>query len=530
MMDRPSVAPQERTRLAEVLGAFSLASDLAMGLPAEHGLRSCYISMHLADEIELPPQEKADLYYASLVKDGGCTCSSSQMATFLAGDEMAAIADLATRNQDDELAMLSWVAQHVASGAPFATRAKRMLEFLLHSRELEREGAAGECEVAQRIASRLQLSQTVQNALLACLERWDGKGMPRGLRGEAIPLIARIMGMAALAEIFHRTAGRKAAEKMALERKGKGFDPLVVDAFLALSGNPNFWEALEGEKSVWETVLSMEPDSRDRYIDGAQLDDAALAFADFVELKSPRFAGHSRGVAALADRISAGMKLPGTELPIIRRTAITHDVGLVTVPAFTLQKPDRALSQAERERLRLHPYHSERILSKVPAFQSSAILAGAHHERMDGQGYYRGLSGRSIPLGARIVAVADVFDELTHDLPGRPALEASAALHVLRQEAGSNLDPEAVEGLLEELGEAGQHLRPRREAWPAGLTDREVEVLRSAAQGATRQQVADALFLSENTVRHHLENIYGKIGVSSRAGAVLFAVEHDLLR
>ena len=135
--------------MAEVLGAFSLASDLAMGLPAEHGLRSCYISMHLADEIELPPQEKADLYYASLVKDGGCTCGSSQMATFLAGDEMAAIADLVTRNQDDDLAMLGWVAQHVASGAPFATRAKRMLEFLLHSRELEREGAAGECEVAQ---------------------------------------------------------------------------------------------------------------------------------------------------------------------------------------------------------------------------------------------------------------------------------------------------------------------------------------------------------------------------------------------
>jgi len=516
--------------LAEVLGAFSLASDLAMGLPAEHGLRACYISMHLAEEIELPAQEKHDLYYAGLVKDGGCTCSSSQMATFLAGDEMAAIADLVTRNQDDELAMLSWVAQHVASGASFATRAKRILDFLVHSRELERDGAAGECEVAQRIASRLRLSQGVQNALLSCVERWDGKGMPRGLRGETIPLVSRIMAVAALVEILHRAGGSKAAGKLISERKGKSFDPLVVDAFLSLSQKPSFWAALEEEQSVWETVLSMEPDSRDRYIDGAQLDDAALAFADFVELKSPRLAGHARGVAALADRISAGMKLPETELPIIRRAAIMHDVGLVTVPAFTLQKPDRALSQAEHERLRLHPYHGERILGKVPAFQSSALSVGAHHERMDGQGYYRGLSGRNIPLGARMVAAADLFDDLTHDSPGRPALEASAALEAIRQEAGSNLDPEVVQALLEELGEAGQRLRPRREAWPAGLTDREVEVLRSAAQGSTRRQVAEALFLSENTIRHHLESIYSKIGVGSRAGAVLFAVEHDLLR
>ena len=266
----------EPTRLAEVLGAFSLAADLTLGLPAEHGVRSCYIGMRLAEEIEVSPEERADLYYAQLVKDSGCTCSSSQIASLIAGDEMAAVAELLSRDPSDELAMFGWIVRHVAAGAPFATRAKQVLDFLIHSREFERDGAAGECEVAQRMAYRLGLSEGVQVTLASCLERWDGKCMPRGLRQGAIPLISRIMHVAGVTEVFHRIGGPGAAKDVALARKGKAFDPQIVEAFLSVATSTSFWEGLEQE-SLWETVLALEPESRERYLSEAQLENVARA-------------------------------------------------------------------------------------------------------------------------------------------------------------------------------------------------------------------------------------------------------------
>jgi DNA-binding CsgD family transcriptional regulator len=224
---------------------------------------------------------------------------------------------------------------------------------------------------------------------------------------------------------------------------------------------------------------------------------------------------------------------------VIRRAALLHDIGLVAVPSFVLHKPDEGLSASEWETLRLHPYYGERILGRVRAFTPAVPLVAAHHERIDGSGYHRGLAGRDIPFAARILAVADVFDDLTHEGPARAALSADEALHRMGGETGSKLDADAVNALLATLGKAGEvQVSPHRGerlgdsakgGWPAGLSDREVEVLRLAARGLTRKQMADLLFLSPSTVRSHLEHIYAKIEVSSRAAATLFAVEHGLI-
>ncbi len=373
--------------------------------------------------------------------------------------------------------------------------------------------------------------EVVQTALLSVYEQWDGSG-PNDMRGEMVPITSRIVYTTSFLEVFHQLGGRAAAIRLAQDRRGKAFDPSVVDAFLSIASKKALWEGLEQEL-VWTTVLAMEPQSPYRYLKEEKLADIALSFADFADLKSFYSMGHSRRVGDLAERMAWRMRLPSAEVATVRRAALMHDLGLVAVPSFTLHKPHDQLTQVEWEQLRLHPYHAERILSRVPALAPVVPLVAAHHERFDGRGYYRGLSGSQIPLGARIIAVADRFDELSHDTPDQPALDLEGALRRMSEEAGHALCPDAFEALVQALGEDGLATFTRRKSqppeWPAGLTDREVEILRLLARGLRRREMAAQLYLSEHTVRHHLEHIYNKVGVSARVGATLFAMEHNLL-
>jgi HD-GYP domain-containing protein (c-di-GMP phosphodiesterase class II) len=214
----------------------------------------------------------------------------------------------------------------------------------------------------------------------------------------------------------------------------------------------------------------------------------------------------------------------------IRRAALMHDVGLAAIPSYSLDKPRDKLSPSEQELLRLHPYHAERILARVAAFDAIVPLVAAHHERVDGRGYYRGLSGDQIPVGARVIAVADAFDELAHATPDHDAMDPQVALETVQEETGHALWPDAVNALAQELGAADAPAARRRSAMqPAGLTEREIDILRMLSRGLSRHEIAEELVISEHTVRHHLEHIYSKIGVGTRVAAVLFAVEHDLV-
>ena len=519
-------------RTADLLGAFSLATDLAMGLHTEHGARCCYIGMHIAQQMELPLEQRTDLYYAELLKDAGCTTYTSQLAGSWLVDELAAKRDLQFfRNSRNPLDIASWLFKYVATGAPFPTRATHMLDFLVKGRAFMKEGFESTCHVASRIAQRLGMSKAVQDALMQVFEQWDGRGMPYRIKSDAISVISRIVLVTSFLEVFHRVEGRDAAKHVALARRGNAFDPSVVDAFLSMAQKESFWRGLEEER-VWDSVLSMEPEqSRYQHMGKEKLIDVALALADYADLKSPFLAGRSRRVADLAERIARRMRIPEPEVTHIYRAALVHDIGIVAVPSFVLNKPQDTLTEAEREQVRLHPYHSERILSKVPDLEPIIPLVAAHHEEMDGRGYHRGLRGVQIPLGARIIAVADRFDELTHDAPGSPGRELDQAVDVMGQEVGSRLAPDAFQALTEDLSgvDRSHRQRTRQQEWPARLTDREVDVLRLIAKGLNRRQVAGALFIAEGTVRSHLEHIYSKIGVSNRAAAVLFAVEHDLL-
>jgi HD-GYP domain-containing protein (c-di-GMP phosphodiesterase class II) len=528
----PDDSPPGYLRIADLLGSLSLAADLAIGLPAEHAVRSCYLGMHIAERLHLSPEEQAGLYYAELLMDAGCTAWTSQLAASIMGDEIAARREYVFFTDDSNpIEVVSWLNDYVAAGQPTHVRARQLLAFALHGKEGVREGFRNTCEVAGRFAQRLSMPDVVQTALLSVFEQWDGSGL-NGTRAEMVPITSRIVYATSFLEALHHIGGRAAAIRLARERRGKAFDPAVVDAFLSIAGEEALWQGLEQE-SVWTTVMAMEPVSPYRYLKVERLEDVALSFADFADLKSFYSAGHSRRIGDLAERMARHMLLPSAEAVTIRRAALLHDLGLVAVPSFVLNKPRARLTASEWELLRLHPYHAERILARAPILASVIPLVAAHHERMDGHGYYRGLVGSQIPLGARIIAVADRFDELCHDMPEQSAFDPRSALKQMGDEVGDALCPDAFEALVQELRLDGPALLNKRknspQGRPVGLTNREVEILRLLSKGLHQREIATRLVLSEHTVRHHLEHIYHKAGVNTRVGAVLFAVENGLL-
>ncbi|GMV84259.1 MAG: hypothetical protein AMXMBFR80_01170 [Dehalococcoidia bacterium] len=517
-------------RTADVLGALSLAGDLAVGLPAEHGLRTCLVAMRLAQRLSLPAGEQITVYYTSLLMDAGCTAWTSQIARRMLTDEIVARRELVFHTDiRSPFQLVGWMWRFLARGAPFATRAGRFVDFAAHGPDVLREGFQNTCDVASDLAARLGMPEEVQGALLSVFEQWDGGGFPRGLRGQDIPMACRVVYLAAFFEVFHDSGGRAGAIELTRRGRGRAFDPEAVDALLVATKEADFWQALESDENLWPAVMSLEPENRLRWTSEEQLTDAAVALADFADMKSAYSLGHSRRVAATAEGVAVRLGLSEVETLDLHRAALTHDLGLVAVPSFVLEKPQARLTRPEWEQVRLHPYHGERILSNVPALRGAAGLVGAHHERVDGDGFPRGLKGRQTPVGAQIIAVSDRFDELTHDAPGRAALAPEQALKAMEQEVGSSFSASVFEPLKGTLGFARTVAVPSRREWPAGLTDREVEVLRLVARGLNRREAAARLFVSESTVRTHLEHIYVKIGVSSRAAATLFAVEHELL-
>jgi HD-GYP domain-containing protein (c-di-GMP phosphodiesterase class II) len=518
-------------RSTDVLGALSLAADMAMGLRAGHGVRGTYMCMQIADALALPAAQRTDLYYSGLLMDAGCTAWASQTAAMVLGDDVVARRELFfLTDWTDPRDLLRWMAGYLAAGERMDTRLRRSIEFVVRGREFMHEGLRNTAETAARLARRLGRSAGVQEGLRFVFEQWDGGG-PYARRGDSIPLVSRIVFATLFLEVLHQFGGRDAALHLARRRRGKSLDPDVVDAFVSLAEHAEFWRGLEDE-SVRDLVRQMEPESPYRLVTADRLVEAAAAFADFADLKSFYTAGHSRRVAALATRIATDMGLPSATVQTIRVAALLHDLGVVAVPSFVLHKAHDRLTAAEWESLRLHPYHGERIVAQVPAFAAAGELVATHHEQPDGGGYPRGVRGEQIPVGARVLAVADAFDELTHTRPDGPALSNSEAVDVLRRDSGTRFDASALSALMRllQLPDSSASLAPPvKRQWPADLTDREVEVLRLLATGANRREIAQQLVVSEHTVRHHLEHIYAKIDVRTRVEATLFALEHELL-
>jgi HD-GYP domain-containing protein (c-di-GMP phosphodiesterase class II) len=350
--------------------------------------------------------------------------------------------------------------------------------------------------------------------------RWDGKIFPPPA-GAEISRPARIVHIAHVAVVYHQLGGRKAALDVVRQRAGTEFDPDLAAALLAGAD-----ELLAGfdEPSVWDLALESEP-APQRQVPASKLNGVAQAFADFADLKSPRTLGHSTEVAALAAGACKALGLDAAATETVRIAGLVHDLGRVSLPNGIWEKAGR-WNASEWERVRLHPYYTERILAHAPRLRPYGQLAGLHHERLDGSGYHRGLSAPSIPLGARVLATADTYQELVAGGLDEPLKPAEAARRLHSEAKAGRLDADVVGAVLEAAGQERPHGRTAR---PAGLTDREVGVLRLVALGHSNKEVAAQLFISQPTVHTHVLNIYSKIGVRSRAGASLFAMENDLL-
>ena len=506
-------------RLAEVAGVLALATDLAMGQPLEHGLRTAIVAVRIAQSVGLSEDDQVTVFYTGLLHFAGCTAEGDIDAGFF-GDELAARPQMMAAFLGSRRGLITTAMRVAHQDSSPLTRATAMGRSVAGGVAEFRRWARSHCDVAQLLGARMGLTSQVQEALGHLYERWDGKGMPGELAGEHIPVAVRVMHVAQDADMAWQHGGMPMACRVVSSRAGAGTDPQLAAAFLAL-GDKAF--ASLDQPSVWDEMLAAEPGPQPCVADD-RLDPCLSAVADFADLKSMWTIGHSRGVAALAAQAGAAVGLPAPDVQLLYRAALVHDIGRVAVPTRIWTKPG-PLSRHEREQVRLHAYHTERVLDAARGMRQLARLAGSHGERYDGSGYHRGSRAADLPLLAWLLAASDCYQAMREARPHRPAMTAETAAGELRAGADAGrFPPEAVSAV---LAAAGQ---PQPSAIrPAGLSERECEVLVLLARGLATKQVARQLGISPKTCDHHIQSIYGKAGVSTRAGATLFALDHGLL-
>jgi HD-GYP domain-containing protein (c-di-GMP phosphodiesterase class II) len=510
--------PREGVRLAELVGVLSLGTDLGLGQPMEHVLRQCLLALRLAERLGLDEEQRAVVYYVSLLAWVGCHSDAHEQAKWF-GDDIALKADLYTDDATG-IQLAAFVLRNVGAGSPPLRRVRIGMDLALHGRDWLNGLERSHCAAAADLAEQLGLGAEVRDDLRYTFERWDGKG-PMKLAKAEIPLTMRLVALTDIVEVFHRAGGIDAAVAVARKRSGSQFDPGLVELFVERAAE--LLAELDAA-TTWDTVIDAEPSLRP-VLSEEQLDAALEAIADFTDLKSPYTAGHSRGVADLAAEAAPGLGLPQSDAPLLRRAGLVHDLGRLGVSNAVWDKP-AALTPHEWERVRLHPYLTERMLASAHALAPAGALAAQHHERLDGSGYPRGLSGDALSPAVRLLTAADCYHAMREPRPHRRALLPSEAEAELRREVTSGrLDGDAVDAV---LGAAGHRVRRRRE-WPAGLTPREIEVLRLLARGASNKEIAEALVISPKTAGNHVEHIYLKTGARSRAAASLFAMRHGLV-
>lgn len=503
-----------------MLAAVSLGTDLGMGHPMEHVLRQSFIALRLAERVGLDAPEREVVYYSSLLAWVGCHVDAYEQAKWF-GDDLVLKHDIRFIDEGRPVDVARFVLRHLGAGRPSLERAKLAATFLGEGRRAVQDINVNHWRTADLLVERLGLGEVVRQSVSQTFERWDGKGDPNGLRGEELQLPTRLVNIADVAEVFHRAGGVEAAIAVARDRRGTQFDPAIVDVFCEAA--PAIFEELAAV-TTWEGLRAADP-ALDAELSHDDLDRVLEAVADFVDLKSPYTLGHSRAVADLAKDAADRFGLSGAQVTAVWRAGLLHDLGRLGVSNGVWDKPD-PLTEAERERVRMHPYLTERMLASSPALAPLAPVAALHHERLDGSGYPRGLTGDAISPSGRVLMAADFYRCKLEPRPHRPAVTADEAAAVLRGEVrAGRMDGAAAEAV---LASAGHRVRRRRD-WPAGLTHREVEVLRLVARGLSQRDLAEQLVISPKTASNHIEHVYTKIGASNRAMAALFAVKHGLM-
>ncbi|MGC4111098.1 MAG: HD domain-containing phosphohydrolase [Nocardioides sp.] len=520
MASAPPSQSASAVRLAELLAVLSLGADLGMGQPMEHAMRQCLIASRLGEEVGLSGEQRSDLYFGSLIAWVGCHVDAYEQAKWF-GDDLALKDGFRHRDLSGIGPAMAMTLEHLGHGRPLGERARTAVAFAGQGRRDVGTMLANHWYAADQLAEAVGLADGVRTTVRQTFERWDGKGAPYGARGEEICLASRIVNLADVLEVYHRTEGTLRAVEVARQRSGTQFDPELVG--VVERGADQLLADLD-RATTWDDVIGREPGLARVLTDG-ELDLVLEAFADFIDVKSPYTLGHSRGVAELATSAGALTGLAVDEARRLRHAALLHDLGRLGVSNAVWDKQG-ALTASESERVRLHPYLTERMLASCPGLAAAGSIAVQHHERLDGTGYPRGLHGDALTPSGRILAVADAYHAKLEPRPHRSALSGAEAGAWLRSEVrAGRFDGAAADAVLTAAG----HAVRRRKDWPAGLTTREVEVLRLLARGMSNRQIAERLTISRRTVDNHVDHVYSKLGVSNRARASLLAVRYGLM-
>jgi len=505
-------------RVAEVLAALSLTTDLASGVPFEKGLATCAVSTAFAEVLGVATAERQAVFHTALLRAVGCTAYAPENAALFV-DDTAFQSALKVIDPGDPAVFGAQMARFGAWAGPEQqpVLARRFLDIVATEAVT---ATAAACEVSRALGPRLGLPALAVDALDHVWERWDGLGMPGLSAGERLPLVARIVHVGEQAAWAHAQAGRAGAIAEVRRRAGGHLDPDLAARFVA---NADAALAPLDTPDLLTTVVAAEPDPV-AAVGPDGLATLCEALAIVVDLKGRYLLGHSAHVAKLVDTAAGLAGLDAAERTPLRAAALLHDLGRAGVASSVWDRPG-PLGAGDWERVRLHAYWTGRMLERCPALRPLAGVAGAHHERLDGHGYHRGAGAGELSRGARLLAAADVFAAVTEDRPHRPAMTADAATRlVVGEAAAGRLDRDACAAVVEAAG-----LPRPRTVWPCDLTDREVDVLRLAARGLSNRQIAHELVVSDRTVETHLKHVYDKTGRRTRAGAAVFAMEHDLL-
>jgi putative nucleotidyltransferase with HDIG domain len=434
-------------RLSEIISALSYALDLTEGQPMGHSVRTCMIGMKLAQQIGMGAQEQADLYYALLLKDAGCSSNASRLFHILNADEIRAKRDVKTTDWTRVgWESLNYTLTHVATGTPFLQRMKRLPEVAATQQQDSCALVKIRCERGSSIAKQLGFSDSVSAGIYNLDEHWNGRGYPDGLRREEIPIFSRIANLSQTLDVFLAARGPEAAVEAAQKRSGRWFDPELVKAAASLARSGALWKDLD-DKNLVQKIASLEPQTRQVTASEDSIDRICSAFAEVIDAKSPFTYRHSNGVADAAVEIGQWFGMNPRSLKLLRRAALLHDIGKLSVPNSILEKPGKPTDE-EWVVIKNHPYYTLEILNKIPGFERLSQDAAAHHEKLDGSGYWRGWGADQLSRFARILAVADIFDALHAKRPYRDGLPLDTVFAMLRKDAPHALDLPCVEALI----------------------------------------------------------------------------------
>jgi HD-GYP domain-containing protein (c-di-GMP phosphodiesterase class II) len=513
-------------RLGELVATLALAQDNAFGQPLESQLRSCLLATWLCEAAGFEEEVRETAYWVALLRYVGCTGHAHEVATVF-GDEIAIRAQTLVHDAANPAEVMRDVMAFATAGRGPDERDEIVRMIQETAREWAVYNFSSGCEVADMLVQRLDFGPGVREALRFTFERWNGNGYPAHAQGDSIPLAMRVVHLSHDMEAIGRLFSPDHALDAARDRRDRTYDPALADLFIARGGA---WFDRLGEIEPWDAVLAVEPEPH-RMLTAAELDEALTVVADFIDLKSPYMGGHSRRCADLAGDAARVLGLSEEDVTRLRRAALVHDFGTTVVPNSIWDKPG-VLTRTEFDRVELHPMLTEQMLRRSPALALLNTVACAHHEKCDGSGYHKRVQADADDLGACVLAATEIYVGLTAERADRqPFSPDDAAAELRRLESQGVLEPRASRAVLVAAGH-GEPRTPsgKRPVNPGGLTRREVDVLRLAAKGLTTRQIADRLYISPKTADHHIQHIYGKINVSTRAAAALWAMQHTVVQ